>query len=117
MAHHYAIDASDLIAEVVDLEATLSLYLHLLRSPLYKVLNHLCSGKEVVNQLRVLWVAHLWHSSDGFDKIRGHMDLLSFDPSEEGITVSPVQVGVELSNQLLYHWTMVFHHLNPTLGL
>jgi hypothetical protein len=45
------------------------------------------------------------------------MDLLSFDLSEEGITDSSVQVGVELSNQLLYRWTMVFHHLNPTLGL
>ena len=45
------------------------------------------------------------------------MDCFPPDPNEEGNADSLVQVGIELSNQLLYRGTMVFHHLGPTVGL
>jgi hypothetical protein len=95
--HHYSVYASDLIAEVVDLEAALTLGLHLMRASLCKALDHLCSGREVVNgqgysKLR----------THGTDEIGGHMDLYASDPSEEGITDPLVDVGIELSHQLCY---------------
>ena len=47
--HHDVVDASNLIAEVVDLDATLFLYLHLVRASLYEALDHRCLGGKVVN--------------------------------------------------------------------
>jgi hypothetical protein len=99
MTHQDAVDAPNLIVEVVDLEATHSLYLHLVRASLYEALDHLCSGGEkVVNWPGILWIAHLRCSSDSTDKVKGHMDLLLFDPSIEGITSPSIQVGVELTD-------------------
>jgi hypothetical protein len=117
MAHHHSVYASDLINEVVDLEAALALDLHLMRVSLCNACDHLGSGWEVVNQPGVLRVAHPWCSSDGTNKIEGQMNLCPSNPSEEGITDSPVDVGVELPYQLLYHRTVILHHLSPTLGL
>jgi hypothetical protein len=98
MTHHNAVNASNLIAKVVDLEATLSLCLHLVKASLCEALDHLCSSGNVFNQLGILHVAHLRCSSDSTDEAGGHMDLLLFGPSIEGISSPPVQVGVELTN-------------------
>jgi hypothetical protein len=116
-ANHYVVYASNLITEVMDLKTGHTLDLHLVRASLQKACNHLCSGREVVNRPRVLWVTHPWHFSNSTDEIRGHMDLRPSNPSEEGITDSLVDVGIELSHQLCYGWTVILHHLSPTLGL
>jgi hypothetical protein len=58
MNHQDAVDASNLIAEVVDLKATVSLCLYLVRVPHSEALDHLCSGGKVVNRLKVLLVAN-----------------------------------------------------------
>jgi hypothetical protein len=113
-AHHYSIYTSDLITEVLDLEA---LGLHLIRVSLYKARDHLYLGREVVNRLGALWVVHSWRSSNGTDKIRGNMDLRASDPSEKRIANSPVDVRIELPHQLCYGWTVILYHLSPTLGL
>ena len=49
MINHDAVDALNLIAKVMDLEATLSLCLHLVRASLCEELDHLLSGGKVVN--------------------------------------------------------------------
>ena len=101
----------------MDLEATLSLCLHLVWSSLYKVLDHLFSGRKVVNRPRIHQFGHSWCPSDGTDEVRIHMDLLPFDPSVEGIASPPMQVGVELTNQILDRWAVILHHLYLTLGI
>jgi hypothetical protein len=86
----------------MDLEAALTLNLHLMKASLRKACDHLCSGRKVVNRLGVLQIAHLWRSSNGADEIEGHMDLHLSNPSEEEIVDSSVDVGVELFHQLRY---------------
>jgi hypothetical protein len=83
MAYHHSVYTSDVIIEVMVLEAAFTLGLHLMRVFLHKGRNHFCSGREVVNQPRVLLVVNSWHSSNGVDEIRGHMDLHASDPSEK----------------------------------
>jgi hypothetical protein len=107
MAHHYTVDASDLIAEVVYLEATFALNLHLMRASLCKTCDHLCSGWKVVNRPRVLQVAHLRCPSNGADGVRGHMDLCASDPGEKRISSHSMEVGIELPHQLCYGWTVI----------
>jgi hypothetical protein len=92
------VDALNLIAEVMDLEATLSICLHLVRASFYEALDHLCSGGRVVNRPRILRVVHSRCSSDSTNEVEGHMDLLLSDPGIEGIANHPVQVGVELTD-------------------
>jgi hypothetical protein len=80
----------------MDLEAILSLCLHLVRASLCKALNHLYSGGKAVNQQGILWVVHLQCSSDSTDEVEDHMDLLLTNPGIKGIASPPVQVGIEL---------------------
>ena len=81
LAHHHSVYTLDLITEVVDLKAALTLGLHLMRACLRKACDHLCSGKEVLIQLGLLRVMHSWRSSNGADEIIGHIDLRASNPS------------------------------------
>ena len=54
---------------------------------------------------------------DRVDECGGHFYLRPFEPSAERVTVSLVEVRVELLHYLLYRRAVILCHIHPTLGI
>jgi hypothetical protein len=67
------VDATDVIAEVTHLEATLSLKIHLMRVPFGETRYQVGMSGEMIDQIWVSRVTYTRCSGDLVDECRGHL--------------------------------------------
>jgi hypothetical protein len=80
------INASNIVAEIVDLKISFSLGLHLVGAPIGKTFNHLRTGGKAIDGPWVPWVKHWWCSRDVVGEGGSHDNLLTSEPGLEGVT-------------------------------
>jgi hypothetical protein len=105
------VDAPNIIAEVAQLETSLSLYLHLMKVPFHKTLNYNNTVGKTIYWPRVDRVTYRWRSCDVVDKSGSHLN------NQKEIATPMMQVGVKLPHYLLHLRAVIFYHFCPSLGI
>jgi hypothetical protein len=110
------VDASNIIAKITHLEATLSILLHLGRVPLSETCYQINTSREMINRIRVSQVMYTRCSGNCADECKGHLYRHPSEPSTEQVTASLVEVRVELPYYSFHRRAVILYHVYPPLG-
>jgi hypothetical protein len=117
LASKDAVDATDVVAEVAHLEATLSLELHLMRVPFDETCHQVSMSGKMIDQIWVSRVTYARCSGDLFDECKRHLYHCPIEPCTERVAASSVEVRVELPHNGLHCKAVILCHVSPSLGI